>query len=194
MMEIVEKLKKKPFFTTKEAEKRGVSCRMLSYYIKNGSLERLARGVYRSSSYEPADNNLQWEDLAVAASNIKGGVICLVSALVYYDLTDEMMKEFWIAVDNKCSKISFPLCRIVRMRKMSTGVKTIKLAGLKVKIFDRERTVIDSFRLLDFETAMKALKVYLKGTHRKPDINKLNRYITALRAEKVSQYITAIMI
>ena len=189
----IKKLIKKPFFTIKEAEKQGVSRRMLSYYVENGEMERIARGIYCSSHYESAEQNLRWEELAVAASNIRGGVICLVSALVYYDLTDEIMKEFWIAVDNNHSKAKFPLCRIIRMRNMDIGINTIKMAGLKVKIFDKERTIIDSFRLLDFETAMKALKKYLQSRKEKPNINKLNRYVKALRASKVQEYITALI-
>ena len=104
MNKSIEKLAKKPFFNIKEAEKRGISRRMLSYYVEKGEMERIARGVYCSSHYEPSDKNLKWEELAVAARNIQGGVICLISALVYYDLTDEMMKKFWIAVDNSHSK------------------------------------------------------------------------------------------
>ena len=193
MREIMEKLAQKPFFTVKEAKAQGVSSRMLCYYASKGALKKIARGVYCSSSYKSNGENLQWEDMAVAACNIKGGAICLVSALVYYNLTDEIMKEFWIAVDNAHSKVKFPLCRIIRMRNMETGVNTIKLAGLNVRIFDKERTIIDSFRLLDFETAVKALKIYLKGDQGQPNINKLNRYIKALRAGKVQEYITAIM-
>ena len=189
----IKKLVKKPFFTIKEAEKQGVSRRMLSYYVENGEMERIARGIYCSSYYEPTEKNLQWEEMAIAVSNIQGGVICLISALVYYDLTDEIMKEFWIAVDNNHSKAKFPLCRIVRMRNMDIGVNTIKMAGFKVKIFDKERTIIDSFRLLDFETAMKALKRYLQGRKGKPNISKLNKYIKALRASKVQEYITALI-
>ena len=193
MNKSIKKLIKKPFFTIKEAEKQGVSRRMLSYYVANGEMERIARGIYCSSHYKPSEKNLRWEDIAVAVSNIRGGIICLVSALVYYDLTDEIMKEFWIAVDNSHSKAKFPLCRIIRMRNIVIGVNTIKMAGLKVKIFDKERTIIDSFRLLDFETAMKALKKYLQGRKGKPNINKLNRYIKALRASKVQEYITALI-
>ena len=189
----IDKLIKKPFFTVKEAKKQGVSRRMLSYYVENGEMERIARGIYCSSHYEPSEKNLQWEDLAVAASNIQGGVICLISALVYYDLTDEIMKEFWIAVNNNHSKAKFPLCRIIRMRNMDIGVNTIKMAGFKIKIFDKERTIIDSFRLLDFETAMKALKKYLQSKKEKPNINKLNKYVKVLRASKVQEYITAIV-
>jgi len=189
----IKKLIKKPFFTIKEAEKKGISRRMLSYYVGNGEMERIARGIYCSSHYSTDEKNLQWEELAIAVNNIRGGVICLISALIYYDLTDEIMKEFWIAVDNNHSKAKFPLCRIIRMRNMAIGVNTIKMAGLKVKIFDKERTVIDSFRLLDFETAMKALKKYLQGGNEKPNINKLNRYVKELRASKVQDYITALI-
>jgi len=189
----IKKLIKKPFFTIKEAEKQGISRRMLSYYVAKGEMERIARGIYCSSHYSADEKNLKWEELAVAVNNIRGGVICLVSALVYYDLTDEIMKEFWIAVDNNHSKAKFPLCRIIRMRNRVLGVNTIKMAGLKVKIFDRERTIIDSFRLLDFETAMKALKKYLQDRKEKPNINKLNKYIRELRASKVQEYITALI-
>ena len=103
----IKRLIKKPFFTIKEAKKQGVSRRMLSYYVEKGEMKRIARGIYCSSHYSADEKNLKWEELAVAVNNIRGGVICLVSALVYYDLTDEIMKEFWIAVDNNHSKAKF---------------------------------------------------------------------------------------
>ena len=189
----IKKFEKKPFFTAKEAKKFGISYRMLGHYVKTGKLERIARGIYCSAKYEPKDENLEWEDLAVAAKNINGGVICLISALIYYELTDEIMREFWIAVDNNNSKAKFPMCRIVRMRKMNLGVRQINMADIKVKIFDAERTIVDSFRLLDFETAMKALKLYLNGARGKPQINKLNRYIKELKASKVKKYLEALV-
>ena len=190
----LDKLAQKPFFTTKEAEKCGVSARMLSYYVKSGQLKRISRGVYRSTKYDTKDENLMWEGLAVAASNIKGGVICLISALNYYELTDEIMREFWIAVDNDNSKAKFPMSRIIRMRNMDLGIQEVEMAGMKVKIFDMERTLIDSFRLLDFETAMKAMKLYLEGEKGKPDFEKLDRYINKLRASKVKEYIKALIV
>ena len=142
-----EKLEERPFFTTEEAERHGISRRMLSYYVKTGEFERISKGVYCSTKYQTKDENLKWEDLAIAASNINNGVICLLSALVYYELTDEMMREFWIAVDNDNSKASFPMCHFVRMRDTKLGVKEIEIANIKVKIFDVERTIIDSFKI-----------------------------------------------
>ena len=40
---------------------------------------------------------------------------------------------------------------------------------------------------------MKAMKLYLKGAKGKPNINKLNKYITELRAPKVREYLTVLI-
>lgn len=179
---MIKDLKSKATFTTEEAQEYGLSPRMLSYYVKKGVLERMARGVYRFSDYIPKDENVLWEDLAVAAQRVSNGVICLISALNYYGLTDERMKEYWIAVPHSQPHSRFPLTRIVRMRNMKLGVQTKVIAEIEVRIFDPERTIVDSFRLLDFETAIKALKLYLKGECGKPDLKKLSRYSKDLRA------------
>lgn len=192
-MGLETKLSEKSSFTTDEAKRFGLSPRMLSYYVEKGEIERLGRGVYRFVNYIGKDENLMWEELAVAAQRISGGVICLVSALNYYGLTDEKMKEHWIAVPHNQSHAHFQMTRIVRMRNMNLGVKTKKIADINVKIFDIERTLIDSFRILDFETAMKALKLYLSGKCGRPDIKKLNMYSKELRAG-VDKYLAPLLV
>lgn len=64
---------------------------------------------------------------------------------------------------------------IIRMRNISLGQTALKIVLRNIKIFDRERTVIDSFRYLDKEIALKALKAYLTDENKKskPDIDKL---------------------
>lgn len=192
MNKTIEKIRNLPSFTAEEAESLGISRRMLSYYLKKGEIERISSGVYCSVHYQSKNYDFKWEDMAVAASNVTGGVICLISALVYYELTDEIMRAFWIAVDNGNSKAKFPMAKIIRMRNMDLGINEVEVAGIKVKIFDIERTIIDSFKFLSFETAMKALKLYMQGASGKPDLNKMSRYIKELRASKVRNYIRAI--
>lgn len=186
-------LKDKSSFTTDEAREHGLSPRMLSYYVKNGEIERIARGTYRFADYIGKDKNLAWEELAVAAQRVSNGVVCLISALNYYELTDERMREHWIAVPHSHSYSHFPMTRIVRMRNINLGVQKKVIADIEVKIFDPERTIVDSFRLLDFETAMKALKLYLKGQCGKPNIKKLNEYSKELRVN-IEKYIAPIMV
>ncbi|QDK41230.1 hypothetical protein DOM21_07120 [Bacteriovorax stolpii] len=185
-------LKKKSSFTTEEAREYGLSPRMLSYYVKSGGIERIARGVYRYTDYVGKDKNLVWEEVAVAAQRISNGVICLISALNYYELTDERMRENWIAVPHSHGHSNFPMTRIVRMRNISLGVQRKVISDIEVKIFDPERTIVDSFRLLDFEIAIKALKLYLKGRCGKPNLKKLNGYSKELRMN-IEEYVLSIM-
>ena len=57
---------------------------------------------------------------------------------------------------------------------------------MSVPIFDRERTIIDAFRLLSIETAVKALKKYLTGDAKNIDLLKLQKYAEKLRVDIIS--------
>ena len=163
---------------------------MLAYFCSKGQIERVSRGIYRVKQVD-FDRDFEWEDLALTALSIPNGVICLISALCYYGLTDEIMREFWIAVPHSTTSPSRTNAHIVRMRNISFGQITIKIGSQKLKIFDRERTVVDSFRYLDKETALKALQAYLKTSKdRKPDIEKILRYAKKLRVD-LTPYIAA---
>jgi hypothetical protein len=72
--------------------------------------------------------------------------------------------------------------KILRYRNISLGKIEITLEGVKIPIFDRERTIIDSFRLLSRETAIKALKAAIaKGGRNRVDLVKLQEYAKKLR-------------
>lgn len=168
-------------FTAENARKLGVSAALLDYYVKKGELKRLSRGVYRNAK---AKTNLEfrWEDLIVVALTIPEGAICLLSALAVYGLTEEIPREHWIAILHRLRAPRRNGIRCIRMRNMTLGKTEMNLGGTKVSIFDRERTVIDSFRYLGREAAIKALKIYFsKGGKLKPDIRKFREYAKKLR-------------
>jgi predicted transcriptional regulator of viral defense system len=184
-------LSKKPLFTAEESRMAGIPSRMLSYFCEKGWIERVYRGVYKVKGVK-FDRNFEWEDLALAAMSIQNGTVCLISALCYYELTDEIMREFWIAVPHSTTSPKRDNARIVRMRNVTLGQTTFKIANNDLKIFDRERTVVDSFRYLDKEIALKALQAYLKTTKKiKPDIKKLMKYARLLRVN-LTPYIMAL--
>lgn len=54
-----------------------------------------------------------------------------------------------------------PNTKVVRMRNFVLGKTTIKIGNTTLSIFNRERTIVDAFRHLGRETALKALKVSL---------------------------------
>ena len=138
--------------------------------------------------------DFEWEDLVLTALSIPNGVICLISALCYYGLTDEIMREFWIAVPHSTTAPKRDNAHIIRMRNISLGQIVIKIGNQQLKIFNRERAIVDAFRYLDKEIALKALQSYLqKNKETRPDIDKLLRYAKKLRVDLTS-YISAFTI
>ena len=176
-----------PFFTAKEAEKRGIPRHALAYLEKRGNLERIYPGTYRFSEYEPMVD-FQWENLGLIAAATPGGVICLISALVFYDLTDQVMRQIWLAVPHESHPPKRPNTKIIRMRNTSLGRIRITLGEYHVHIFDRERCIVDAFRYLSKEIAIKALRRYFQSTTAKPDPKKLGAYAKKLRVN-IAPYI-----
>lgn len=176
-----------PFFTNEEAERRGIPRHALAYLEKKGDLERVYPGAYRFSGYVPAVE-FQWENLGLIAASIPGSVICLISALVFYDLTDQVMREIWLAVPHKAHPPKRPKTRIIRMRNIDLGKICVTLGEYQVQIFDRERCIIDAFRYLSKEIAIKALQRYFQGRAAKPDPKQLGAYAKKLRVN-ITPYI-----
>lgn len=189
VLKALEPLLALPMFTLADAAKQGVSRQSIVYYTKKGLLERLHPGVYHSSTYE-LQVDFEWEGLAQGIATIPGGVICLISALCYHRLTDQVMRECWIAVPHQQRAPKRANTRIVRMRNMELGLTEVQLGEFKVRIFDRERSIVDAFRYLDEEIAIKSLKRYLQGGQYKPNLKKLQSYAKTLRV-KLTPFILA---
>lgn len=187
----LRKLLQKPSFTTAGARSVGVSSSLLAYYVKTGAIEKLSRGVYRGNESERSEIPFEWEDLISTAESIPNGKVCLVSALALYELTDETPRQFWIAIPHKQFAPKRPRTKIVRMRDVTMGSTRLKLGATLIRTFDKERTIIDAFRFLAPETAIKALKMYLSGKHGTPDLVKLRKYSLKLKAP-IGKYVEAL--
>lgn len=176
-----------PFFTLEDAENQGVPRHVIAYWTQKGVLERLYPGVYRSSNYE-TEVEFGWENLALVAASIPEGIICLISALCYYNLTDQIMREAWVAIPHKQRVPNRSNAHIVRMRNAELGKENITIGEYTVHIFNRERTIIDSFRYLSKEIAIKALKQYFASADVKPNPKLLAEYAKVLRVN-ITPYI-----
>lgn len=189
---VIHQLLTHPSFTADEAKKLGVSSAHIAYYIRRGRIKRLSRGIYQGADYQGLPENFLWEDLIEAVNSVPGGIICLISALAIHAITDEIPREHWIAIPHSTSICRGEEIRIVRLRNMLLGRTEIDLCGVQIPIFDRERTIIDTFRLLSRETAIKSLKMALskKGDERL-DLRKLQSYAKKLKFNITPYLITA---
>lgn len=183
-------LLQRPSFTSREACLRGVSASTLAYYVKKNELTRIGHGIYRGTRAHVNDD-FRWDDLIEAIQRVKEGVICLTSALALYDLTEELPTQHWIAIRNETVHRTLPTTKVVRMRNLTLGRTTIKVGNITLPIFDRERTIVDAFRYLGRETALKALKMaLLKKGREKVDIEKIRKYAKKLRV-KIEPFLIA---
>lgn len=171
----------------RDAGKLGIPPSRLSYYEKMDLIKRIARGVYQGVDVK-IDIDFQWEDLILTAKSVHNGVICLVSALSIYDLTEEITRAYWIAIPHGTTAPKRLKARFVRMRDISTGKQSINFAGETIVIFNRERTIVDAFRYLAPEIAIKALR---KAIKQKIDMRKLQRYAKKFRVN-IDPYIIAV--
>ncbi|MEY3903203.1 MAG: hypothetical protein RL189_2509 [Pseudomonadota bacterium] len=185
----IRDLLQKPSFTSKEAVVLGVSASTLSYYAKTGVIVRLGHGVYSNPNFA-LETDWQWEDLVQVVSAVPDGVVCLITALLLWELTDEHSREFWIAIPHstKAKKIG-PHSHIVRYRNMELGRTTIKIGGVDLPIFDETRTVLDAFRILSIEIAIKALKRL--ASQGRLDFRKMADYAKTLRID-ITPYIMTV--
>src|SRR6185503_4636044 len=132
-MKVIQALLKKSLFTSKEARILGIHPANLSYYVKIGQLRRVSRGVYQVTANEEA-SSLRWGDLIEATYSIHGGVICLISALAIYDLTEEIPRQHWIAISHGTSTKAKYQIKIIRLRNIKLGKTEIELDGIIVPI------------------------------------------------------------
>ena len=176
----ISKLLKKALITSKDFRKNGHSPSLLHYYEKKDLIKRVGRGLYINVK-KPPHIKFKWEDLVYSVLSIPNGVITGVSALDIYELTDEIPREYWVAVPHSTSLGFRPTTRIIHTRNHDLGLSSIKLGGVPVPIYEIERVLIDAFKLTDRETAVKALKSAFKSGKRRININKLVDYSKKLR-------------
>jgi len=167
----VELLKERGAMRRIELSDAGVHPETLSRLVEEGILTRVSRGLYQLTDADITAPH----DLAEVAKRVPKGVICLISALQFHELTLQTPSRVWVAISPKARKpkIEYPPTRIVRFgdRALSLGVQTHAIDGVPVPIFDPAKTVVDCFRfrkLVGFDVALEGLHNVVKSGKAKP--------------------------
>ena len=139
----------------------GVTAATLARAVSNGEIIRSGRGLYQL----PDGGDSAHMALAEVSKRIPDGVICLVSALAYHDLTDQMPRQVWVAIGAKdwAPKVEYPKVRIVRLREpyFGYGIERHTIAGVGVAIYSVAKSLADAFRnarLFDRSVAIESLR------------------------------------
>lgn len=144
-----------------ELRNAGIHPETLTRMLRDRTLIRVTRGLYQLADAEVTAPH----DLAQVAKLVPKGVICLVSALQFHELTLQMPGRVWLAIGSRARKprIEHPPTRVVRFgpRAHSVGVQAHTVDGVSVPVFDPAKTVVDCFRFRQ----QVGLDVALEGLH-----------------------------
>lgn len=167
----VELLSERGMMRLHELADHGIAATTINRMLADGILLRLSRGVYQLADAPFSVNH----DLAEAATRMSKGVICLVSALAYHELTDQLPRRTWIAIGAKDwqPRDHGPNLKLIRMSEhlLQADVETHHIEQVAVKMFDVPRTLVDCFRFrtsVGLSVAIEALREALRQRRTTP--------------------------
>ena len=173
----------------------GYSYYMINRFVKNGMLQRINGDTYENLQYTKDENEFLYVE-----GYVKLGVVCLMSAAVYHEISTYRPYQIDVAIPNKSKATILPQWPSIGIfyfakNRYELGIETLDIDGISCKIYDKEKTVCD---LLSYrnkygqEDCLEVLKNYLKEEDR--DINKLIRYAEQLRSyTTLSKYLEVLL-
>ena len=160
-----------------ELTHNGITAATVSRLEREGAVVRLSRGLYQLPN-APLETN---HALAEATKRVPKGVVCLVSAAAFHDLTDRIPSEIWMAIGPKDWRPRFdtPRTHFVRFsaKTLKAGIEEHAIEGVPVRIYDAAKTVVDLFRYrrrVGLNVAIESLKAALR--QRKATPSKIGQY------------------
>jgi predicted transcriptional regulator of viral defense system len=193
-IEIIEK--QGGIIRTYEALRLGIHRRTLYGLRDDGELLCTSRGLYQLARMESFPTEI---DLVNVAKLVPHGVICLISALSFHELTTQIPHEIWLAVERKARrpKVSYPPIRPIFFTGpcFHEGIEVHRIMEQDVRIYNAPKTVIDCFRWrnhVGLDVALEAARSYLKK--RGAGSSLLMEYARICKVDKVvTPYLEAMM-
>jgi predicted transcriptional regulator of viral defense system len=173
----------------------GIARQYLVMARQQGLIERLGRGLYHA----PGAMISEHQSLALVCKKSPAGVVCLLSALRFHDLTTQNPTEVWLAIGQKARepRIDTVAVRVVHFSgaAFTEGVQTHNVHGIPVRVYNIAKTVADCFKFrnkIGVNVAVEALRDCLR--QRKTNIDELVRYARICRVERVmNPYLEALL-
>lgn len=181
------------YITTKELVNNNINKKFLTNLVKNEKLIRLSRGYYGLPTY------IQ-DDYYILLSKSQNAVFSMSTALYLHGLSERIPLVYNITLpygySGALQKEKNVLLNFVKKELLNLGVVEVESPfGMKIKVYDIERTICDIIKhknKMDAEIFSKALKFYAKRKDK--NINKLMRYAKKMNIEKkVAEYMEVVL-
>ena len=174
------------FFSVDELKRAGFSHYKINQLVAEGILLKLNKKYYENANYQGEESDFYY--VSVYAPK---GVVCLMSAAAYYNLTTYRPDAVDVAIRRK-AKIStmpdWPTLSVYYYAddRFEMGIETVQEGKNQFKIYDIEKTVVDIvfFReKVGIEETKEVLINYLRRKDR--NLNRLLQYAQLLKCGDV---------
>ena len=171
-----------------QLKQAGIHTSIIKTMLQQGIIERVKPGLYRLYEIDPkSDISISFIDVCKA---VPKGVICLISAIDYYQLSTFNPPEIYVAIpqSEKPQKIEYPPTKFYFFpeRFYNLGIEKIKTRAGEVRIYNIEKTICDMFRYRDKlgeDISIEALKNYLN--RKEANLIKLRDYAIRCQVKTV---------
>ncbi len=177
---------KQLIFSTDELKEQGLTHYKINQMCKMGELKKLNKQNYENLHFQG-----DAEDFYYVQAFAAEGVVCMLSAAVFYELTTYCPAAIDVAIPRK-SKIStspdWPKLQAWYFpeERYSAGKRLVKEGNNFYHIYDMEKTVVDIIYYRE-KIGIAETKEVLHSYLRKPDrdLNRLMTYAQMLKCEGV---------
>ncbi len=180
---------------TSEAMRSGIQPRVLYAMRDERMLETLARGCFRLAEMGAMSN----PDLTVVAKAVPKGIVCLISALAFHEITTQIPHAVDLALraHTHRPKIGYPPVQTYWFgdKTYSEGIEQHMIDGVPVRIYSAAKTVADCFKFrnkVGLDVAVEALK--LCRQRKRTTGQEFQRFAKICRVENVmAPYLEAVL-
>jgi predicted transcriptional regulator of viral defense system len=170
----------------RDLEAIGIPREYLLRLHRQGKLLRAVRGIYTLPDAAITERH----SYAEVAKRVPEAVLCLLSALVFHEITTQNPAFVWLALRQgaRTPAFSSPALRVVRLSGLSLteGVEDHRIEGVSVRVYSVAKTVADCFKFrnkVGLDVAIEALKDSLR--QKKTNVSEIYRYAKICRVSKV---------
>ena len=158
---VLELVRKAGVLRPRDLEPYNIPRTYLSRLCAVGKLQRIGRGLY----VLPGNSATEHHSLVEACKRVPKGVVCLLSALSFHELTTQAPFEVWLAIGENAwrPRLEYPPLRIVHFSQatLNAGVEEHQIEGVSVRVYSPAKTVADCFKYrnkIGLDVAIEALR------------------------------------
>ena len=169
-------------FSSQELRNMGFSYYRINQMVEQGMLTKLNKKYYENVGFDGEES-----DFYYVYAYVPKGVVCLLSAAVYYNLSTYRLEAIDVAIPRNGNVSTLPdwpelkVCYFTDDRYY-TGIEIIEDGKNRFRIYDIEKTVVDIVyyrEKIGIEETKEVLTSYLRRSDR--NLNRLIRYAEILK-------------